>query len=166
MFKTSLINNRPHNRLSNILWTAYSKLMDRTTYMVYFQQSTTASSNITVFIIIIPHLHHQLINNKLQGSVQDYLKDIFTTTNHSLLQHLTKKSHSWKSNIYSITYQKPTTASSYTLCDYKYNKGKGLEKNIPGMISINHIEVKGLGKKWFTYQHPSPINYCISWYNY
>ena len=96
MFKTSLINNRPHNRLSNILWTAYSKLMDRTTYMVYFQQSTTASSNITVFIIIIPHLHHQLINNKLQGSVQDYLKDIFTTTNHSLLQHLTKKSHSWK----------------------------------------------------------------------
>ena len=49
--------------------------------MVSFQQLTTDSFNILVSTRITPQLLHLLINNNLQGNVQDSLNDILSKIN-------------------------------------------------------------------------------------
>ena len=51
--------------------------------MIYFQESTTYSSNITVSISITPHILHKLLKNTLQGTGKEYLNDILSKINHT-----------------------------------------------------------------------------------
>ena len=79
--KVSLINNQTQNIFSNILWTIDYKVQYRYLYMISFQKSITASSNMTLSLIITHHRIHILINKTLRGTIQDSLHDLLSKIN-------------------------------------------------------------------------------------
>ena len=83
LFKGYLIKNQAHISFSESFLTGNSKVLDRDLHIIYFKQSTTYYSDITVSLIIKPHILHSLLNNTLQGTGNDSLKGLFTITNHS-----------------------------------------------------------------------------------
>ena len=85
--KGYLIKNK-NNIFHNSLWTKYSKGVERNLYMISFQQPITYSTNITLSLRITHQILQQLLNNNLQGTGKDSLKDIFTTNNRIILQNI------------------------------------------------------------------------------
>ena len=81
-------NDQSHNSLSNILLTVSSKGLTMTLHKISFQRSATDSSDITIYLLITPQIPQQLLNNTLQGTGQDTLNYLFTTTNHIFSKRL------------------------------------------------------------------------------
>ena len=75
------MKNKTHNRLYKILRSEDYKVLDRTLYIIYFQQSTMDFSNIKSSFRIVPQIFHKLLDNTIKGNGLDSSNDILSTTN-------------------------------------------------------------------------------------